>query len=137
MDINEVRERIFNGVLDHGHIVQPIDAGPTWGPAYAYTVGRTLKQRPELLVSGLPVTLAGLALNTLALADDHGDLHAGRQIVTSEGTFDIIEANPEPCATAVITMGEITVWQAVHHEDCEQRIFHLREFGPDTDPYGV
>lgn len=75
---DEFDEDVREKILEYGHTV--IGVFPTQdapGVPFAYTVGRTLKQRPELLITGaLPMqTMQGI-LNGAAEVDDDAPLEA-------------------------------------------------------------
>lgn len=71
---DEIRTALLDRVLDVGHTVQYVPADVTSvlhrGQPYAYTVGRTLMDRPEFVVTGLPMAASESMLNELCRMDD-------------------------------------------------------------------
>lgn len=111
-DIEDFKREMFNGVLDHGFIVQYIDGEGML--TRAYTVGRTMLGRPEFTVTGLSGDESDELLRKLVEVDDqevieprkggyrHGDLFC---------TFH--EAEPLTATGAVATFGNVRLLQAV------------------------
>lgn len=87
-----MRDEVFNAVLDRGFLIHyvPADVASLLheNRPYAYTVGRTLMQRPEFLVTGLPSGVAKPVLDALVAYDDRR--HPSGQRPSAEalaGTF--------------------------------------------------
>lgn len=96
---SELSKRAMDTIIKHGHTVNYIFPTPeNPGTPFGYTVGRTLKGRPELFIVGpLPPEVMQGILNTAAKADDEDPLRAGEErhdILVGYGAR-IIEADPE------------------------------------------
>lgn len=100
--MEQLREQMFNGVLDRGYVVQFVPADPTSvlhkGVPYAYTAGRSMAERPELLVTGLD---RGNAESLLA-AFVEVDLHDVRQ---EHPAYRFIAADTAPLLGAIAMFG--------------------------------
>lgn len=84
---NEVEKDMMDRIIKHGHqvtIVFPTKESIADGSmdyAFAYTIGRTMKDRPELLVTGsLPPEALGMILNETARVDDERPISAGDSV---------------------------------------------------------
>jgi hypothetical protein len=112
--LNLVRRKIH----DFGWYVQGIE-GDGVHPPWAYTVGLTEHQRPELVVTGLPLDDAADLLNAEAAYQVlHDDPIAGRQLRLRDGPLAQAVEVAEPSAhlhTATALYGpEVTAVQLVH-----------------------
>lgn len=74
-------------IIEHGHQVIGVFApGDETGDEddfvpFSYTVGRSMKDRPELLITGpLPIGMQGVILNDLAAYDDEHLLRPGTDL---------------------------------------------------------
>jgi hypothetical protein len=89
-------------IIEYGHqVVAVFDDGrqPDGFVPFAYTVGRTAKGRPELLIAGpLPMQHMGVILNDLATYDDENPLTTGIDLppstILSGMPVRIIAADP-------------------------------------------
>ena len=68
-------QRTIDTILEYGHqvvLVYPVEGGDDHVP-FAYTVGRSLRDEPELLITGsLPPAIAGKILNDAVRLHDEG-----------------------------------------------------------------
>jgi hypothetical protein len=111
--VDEIVANLTSRVLDEGHVVEyiPADAGSLihQGQPYAYTVGRTLMGRPELLVTGMSLPAAKHVLDSLVRLDDVAALLPGTYArVESAGTalkMKLILADSAPLLHALVTFG--------------------------------
>ena len=113
---------MFNGILDHGVIVQHVPLTPLYTAEYAYTVGRTMRGLPELIISGLPGPLAAGILTEL----DQSASEAGPCTANVEGVamdFELVPVAPAPAIGAKVAFGAIKLWQAVWQGPGEQDLF--------------
>lgn len=135
----ELQSNVFNAVLDDGHLVQYIGPTPARVAPRAYTVGRSMRGQPEILVTGLDKGEAHKLLDELASTDVTVD----STVMFGELMITFIEAEPLAAVGAVAAFGEVTVLQAVWHDVTETKV-NLQPLmtpgsiplGPTTDPYG-
>jgi len=104
-------QKIRDQILDYGFTVQYVGqtvAGE--GPPFAYTVGRTMHERPELLISGpfSPEDMHGLLTNLVEL-DNEAPIEVGARIPTDSGAHEFlaIACSTEPLAVARAVFGEV------------------------------
>jgi hypothetical protein len=71
-----IDQATFDKILQYGHQVTYVGTGEE-SPPFAYTVGRAMKDRPELLIVGLAQRVAQQLLNDLADRDDAEPLEVG------------------------------------------------------------
>lgn len=69
-------------IIQKGHQVMVIFGNdPVAEPGFFYTVGRTVKDRPELLLTGsLPAEVGSYILNRVADLDDESPISAGQEL---------------------------------------------------------
>lgn len=113
VDIEELREMMFDTVLDHGHAVMM--APPTEGiPApYAYTAGRTLKKRPELIVTGMTGEPARQLLNEVCAYDDVLGVEPDVTIPVAGVEVRLIRSDPRNLSAAILAFGVINAYQVL------------------------
>ena len=105
----EILARVNNHILDHGHAVQFVGGSESQQP-FGYTVGRTLRERPELLISApFPPAVMGGILNEAVRLDDETPINAGTTVdITTPGglvTFFALAISAKPMITARATFG--------------------------------
>ncbi|RSM49566.1 DUF4262 domain-containing protein [Amycolatopsis balhimycina DSM 5908] len=110
-----------DGVADRGWLVQGVERSGLY-PPWAYTIGLSGFGLPELVVTGLPMRVAGDLLNGMA---EHA-LHAsppspGERIPLRGGPLVEVVALAEPSAHLVFAVAlfgpEIRALQLVHADD--------------------
>lgn len=121
MNTDEIRERTFAHMLDHGFSIQYI-AGDADRATRAYTVGRTLQGRPEFLVVGpFPLELAAEILTRACTLDDAEPIQLGdiREGILLAHNCKAIEADPETALMygALAEFGEVTAAQLLWPDD--------------------
>lgn len=121
MNTDEIRERTFSHMLDHGFSIQYI-AGDKDRATRAYTVGRTLRNRPEFLVVGpFPLELASEILTRACALDDATPIELGdiRDGILLSHNCKAIEADPKAALMngALAEFGEITALQLLWPDD--------------------
>jgi hypothetical protein len=80
--MNFLAKREMELIIEQGHQVQLIfpHEGDE-GVPFAYSVGRSVKDRPELLVTGpLPGNMLGYIVNRVAELDDENEISAGDEL---------------------------------------------------------
>jgi len=118
----DILARVNEHILDHGHAVQFVGGTPDQRP-FGYTVGRTLRKRPELLISGpFPPAITGEILNEAVRVDDAEPIEAGRIVtITTPGGpigWFPLEIGAEPLITARATFGpKVEALQLVWPDD--------------------
>lgn len=117
-------ERSMKRIIEQGHQImfimpteESVEDGSLTSPFW-YTVGRTVKDRPELLVTGhLGPDVASYVINTAAALDAEGKLSLGEvpaDTLLGEVPCRIIEADPEAASMnhAVSAFGDdVVAWQ--------------------------
>lgn len=113
-------------IMEHGHqIIGVFPTEPGDPPPFAYTVGRTAKGRPELLITGpLPTLVAGTLLNDAAALDDETPLEPGDVEGLLAGGYLMHAVEADPVA------GEM--FQAISFYD-EADVTALQLVWPDGD----
>lgn len=96
MNMDKETRRI---IMQHGHqVIGVFPADEDDPPPFAYTVGRTAKGRPELLITGpLPPPVAGAILNDAAARDDESPLEPGQAVgglLQGGYVLQVVEADP-------------------------------------------
>lgn len=69
----DIRAEMFRTIEKHGWMIQYVEAEPGYEP-FAYTIGLTGKEAPELYVTGLDPQEAAVLLNDAARGILQGDL---------------------------------------------------------------
>ncbi|GAB3863572.1 hypothetical protein GCM10028801_31520 [Nocardioides maradonensis] len=92
MGIDEVKDLTFNAILDHGHAVVLSPATERVPAPYAYTVGRYMKDRPEIVITGIEGEAATKLLNEICLVDDVIGLESGESFLVAGMQVRFIEA---------------------------------------------
>lgn len=114
---DEIQERVFNGILDDGYVIQYVPADTDSvihrGTSCAYTVGRSMQGRPEFMVTGLPAEEAHKALDLLVMADNLVPLEAGGGVTVKDGSYRLVEAEPTIALGAVQTFPSARVLQGL------------------------
>ncbi|MEV6827137.1 DUF4262 domain-containing protein [Amycolatopsis sp. NPDC051102] len=111
-------ERLREGVADRGWLVQGVEgAGPY--PPWAYTIGLSGYDLPELVVTGLPVRPAAGLLNGVAAHVLHASPPSpGERIPLQDGPLVEVVPLTEPSAHLVFAAAlygpEIRALQLVH-----------------------
>ena len=133
---------IADHVLDHGLMFQGSPGTGLHPQPWAYTIGRTMKGRPEFLVTGLDQQLAEMVLRTAVDADDASELSAGDMLDTQAvGRCLLVEADPGALLGALVTFGltKVKALQLVWSGDEETQPIHAVGSSPfyakDHDPY--
>ena len=71
-------KREMEAIIEHGHQVRVVFPDESGGYMFAYSIGRSLKERPEILVTGaLPPPMLGYIVNRVAELDDERGIAAG------------------------------------------------------------
>ena len=110
--------RLRDGVADRGWLVQGVDGSGSY-PPWAYTIGLSGYDLPELVVTGLPIPEAAELLNDLAAHSLHESPPPPGERVPLRGGL-VIEAVPlaEPSVHLVFAAAlygpEIRALQLVH-----------------------
>jgi hypothetical protein len=79
----------MESIIEHGHQVRVIFASEE-RPDFAYSIGRTLKERPELFVIGpMDPNMLGYIVNRVAELDDESPLSAGMELDTVLDGFKV------------------------------------------------
>lgn len=140
--IEQIKDRVQDLILDHGFAVQRQDIpdccyregtqsllaqhveiyhGGVKPCAYSYTIGRTLKGRPELLISGLPSDISAEYLANAVALDDVVPFGWGepRRYVFGEQMAFPVEIDPWSAQmfTAIASFGQITALQLLWPDD--------------------
>jgi len=105
----------------HGWAVQGVQRSRT-RPPWAYTVGLTLHGRPELVVTGMPVTRAARLLNDVAAHIMHATApRPGERVPLRDGPLIEIVRIPEPAAYLMVAVEfygpAVRALQVVHADD--------------------
>lgn len=98
----EAAKKTMEQIIEYGHQVRFIFPDPDSDEPYQfwYTVGRSLKERPELLLTGpLPPKVGQFILNEAAALDDQSPLVPGQEVAA-----DTLLAN-YPCR--IIAVGDM------------------------------
>lgn len=108
MDINEFLDDTREAILDSGYVVHYCDS-PSLIYAdlpVAYTVGRTLWDRPELLIVG-PFSQDEMAqmLTEAVAADDRNPINAGAIVELDSRPLQAIDADPGAFVGAMAVFG--------------------------------
>jgi hypothetical protein len=109
----------FDAVLDKGAIIHfvPADAASVihQNRPYAYTVGRTLMERPEFLVTGLDEEQSKAVLTGLITWDDVTGNAAAGAFVVIPPKVQLLLADSHPLLGALTTfgLGKVRVLQAL------------------------
>lgn len=111
--LDEMREWSFDQILEHGHGIVRCPATDAIPAPYAYTVGRTLKERPELIVTGMEGEPATRWLNELALVDDVIGLTAGESLIVGGVLVRCIESYPGNLLGAYLQFGQFSALQVL------------------------
>lgn len=114
-------DHLLGLIRDHGWAVQGVEGDRIHAP-WAYTVGLTAYDRPELVVTGLPLPAATQLLNDMAAHALHADAPvAGEQIPLRGGPLVEVVGLTMPSAhlnMAVELYGpDIRALQLVHTDD--------------------
>lgn len=114
-------DHIRDTIREHRWAIQGVEQGRLH-PPWAYTVGLSPYSKPELVVTGLPLTAAAKLLNMSATHLMHAEAPVpGEQIQFDGGPFVEIVELTEPSAhlhTAVDLYGrDVRALQLVHADD--------------------
>lgn len=115
----KINEETFNAILDKGAIIHfvPADAASVihQNQPYAYTVGRTLMERPEFLVTGLDEEQSKAVLTGLVGWDDETRSAAAGAFVTIPPKVTLMLADSHPLLGALTAFGldKVRVLQAL------------------------
>jgi hypothetical protein len=132
--LEDVRKRLTDQILDEGVLriwSHNVDSVNHQGEPWAYTVGRTMFGRPELLVTGLGEAVSH---NVLAELQDR-DVHPDFPVTTSVGQVAFILAEPGLLHAAYAVFGrDFSALQVIHQGQPQP----LHPVGGLilTDPYG-
>jgi hypothetical protein len=103
-------KRQMENIIEYGHAVQlifPVDQDE--GNPFAYSVGRCVKDRPELLVTGwLSMETLGYIVNRVAEIDDERGVQAG----------DVLEGVLEGYSVRIVEVKDLTLasmYDVVNH----------------------
>lgn len=72
-------EKCRRMVAEHGHIIQSVP-GAAGTPSFSYSVGLTLKRRPEFIVIGFEPGLASAVINGIAKLSEDQEITVGADI---------------------------------------------------------
>jgi hypothetical protein len=147
MDIDDLRDRTHAAVFERGFATH-YASDPSiqfQNLPRAHTIGRTLFDRPEVLIVG-PFTaehLGGL-LSELVAIDHTAPLTAGRTIRAGRHRYRLDPAEPTALLSAMAVFGRIEALQAVwlgptdHRPGTPQTLHPLgfHPLHPAWDPYG-
>lgn len=149
---------LFNDILDRGTQIHYVAADAASelhrGAPYAYTIGRSMAGRPELLITGLDAEAARAILEHVAQRDESAPrpLAAGDVTPWIDGKqpFKVIEAEPGILSGALLAfgIGRVTalqlLWPDAHGRypdadgDWITQTVHAKggfPFSPHVDPY--
>lgn len=132
-DIDDLKQQTIDEIFERGMVVQTIPDSPLWGAQLAYTAGRTMRDRPELLATGLPKEDAAELLVFLDEYDRHEPLEAGQIVpVVANGAVRVkmVQAHSGPVLGAVLVFGLVTCLQAVWADASG-------DFPPDDTGWGI
>lgn len=81
-----LKKREMETIIEYGHQVRYVFPGPDDdSTAFAYSMGRSVKDRPEILVTGqLPHKVMHYIVNRVADLDDERELSAGMELAAGE-----------------------------------------------------
>ena len=134
-ELEDLSRKITDDLLNEGvqvfwqHEVESVNHR---GQPWAYTVGRTMHGRPELLVTGLTETVSRDILAELMDRDVHPDF----PVATSVGTVSFILAETGLLHAAYAVFGlNFSALQVLWHGEGEQPL-HPAGGLILTDPYG-
>ena len=84
-------------IKEHGHMVMAVFGDEDGTPGFAYTVGRVLQNKPELLMIGdlNPKTQTQLLNNICSLQDRDGELKLGRRTDIANVPFYLAEISAQ------------------------------------------
>lgn len=135
-------DELFNNVLDDGYIVEWTGVTSATHPhPRAWTVGRTLIERPELLISGLDKETSHMLIDSFVEIDGTTPLQVDQQV----GRVFIVEAEPAVAVGAVARFPtpSLKVYQLVWtspmqglDSDRDQKVY-ARGSTILNDPYGA
>lgn len=115
--IEQIKAQVQNMILEHGFAVQYVGGEQPYG----YTIGRTMRNRPELLISGLPVGITHECLSSAVALDDVEPFKASSPrhgIFEGYQTFPItIDPWRAEMHTAIATFGRLTALQLLWPDD--------------------
>jgi hypothetical protein len=75
-----LKKHEMDTIIEHGHQVRAVFGGEAF---FAYSIGRTVRDRPEILVTGpLPPNVAHWVVNRVAELDDQSPLQPGQELDT-------------------------------------------------------
>lgn len=115
-------ERLREGVAERGWMVQGVVNSGSY-PPWAYTIGLSGYDLPELVVTGLPVVAAGKLLNDVASRVlGSSPPAAGERVALPGGPLVEVVALAEPSAHLMVATAlygnEIRALQLVHADSC-------------------
>ena len=115
-------QRLRDGVAERGWMVQGIESDGSY-PPWAYTIGLSGYDLPELVVTGLPVEAAARLLNdSAARILDSSPPAAGERVSLPGGTLIEVVALAEPSVHLVFAADlygpEIRALQLVYTDAC-------------------
>lgn len=114
-------KQLMDLIIEHGHAVQYVFTDENSAPGdvpFFYSVGRTLKDRPEILVTGRLAQESGMHLvNAACRLDDQGQLHVGEVSLGGNFPVRVIEADPLAAqmfaATSAFGADDVTALQVI------------------------
>lgn len=113
------KDDLINRVLDEGYFVQSIAGTPIHPQPFAYTVGRTLLGRPELLVTGLEAERARTLIDEVVALDDQRPFQPGHIADSALGPCRLIACDTGLAygAMAAFGVGRIKTMQILWPSD--------------------
>lgn len=113
VNIDDVRQMTFDAVLDHGHGI--VLSPPTLRVEvpYAYTAGRTMKGRPELIMTGVEHEAEAAILNEVCLFDDLIGIEPDTLVPVAGITVKITESDPANLVAALMGFGRVEAYQVL------------------------
>lgn len=112
-NIEELKQLTFDAVLDHGFGIVLSPPSVRVAVPYAYTSGRTMRGRPELIMTGVDGERLASLLNDVALFDDMLGIEPDTVIPVAGTNVKIVESDPFNLHAALLSFGKLVAYQVM------------------------